>query len=901
MHRKHTTAEDGMQTARSVSHSGKTLRWYLSFRPVAVLAAAFAALLTTGLVAGSFAGVAAAATPHAALATSSLGYTSLPTPIRIADTRAGATDPATYAGKTLAEGTGLTVDIPASAAIPASASAVVVNITAINPTNAGFLTVYPGGGTLPTAANVTFTTGQTVGDNVTVGLGPDAATSSAQSFTVYNGPATGGGSVDFTADVAGYYNAGSGAGYVPISPTRVYDSRTASGLPGAGTTLTAGGTDNVTVAGGSTSIPASATAVALNVAITNPTASSFIDAYPTGATAPGTANQNFLAGETLSSQVIAGVGTGGQVTIGNHAGTVDIVVDVDGYYTASGGGLLTVLAQPMRLLDTRTLTPPGVAGGASGTAVLLGAGATAGVLSIADLPTTGNFLTAYATGATAPTAANVNFVPGNTYNVVENAAYAIASASGSVSILNGPSNAGTANIVVDEDGYFTAPATTLTVVAAPATLTTAAGQTSALTFTVMHLGQPVGNDPLTLSATGNPAAVCNDTNVGGAGPTTPVTGNTGVNGIGTHTYTGTATVGTCTISVTEATFGLTSTATITQAANNSVAVTAAQLTPVVSAAAPGTVAAPAKITTDAAGPPPVQATATITATVDGPAGAGAPVAGDTVNFTTTALTPGGCGSVTPASAATSAGGVATTTYSGTTGNGFCTVTATEATAGTGETGPAVGTVVIDNTTAGATTVLTESGPASIQANGTSTTTVTATTAPVVASDPVLLTATPSVAGACGTLSATTGTTNASGVASFTYTSSTTAGGTCTITAIEASNAAHAATAVISQTATNSVALTAAPANLTPNGTSTSTVTATVTSVGGTPVAGDLVSFAGVGTPTQASCGAFTPNDGTTNASGQVVVTYTSTTTAGFCAVTATESGTGSAGSAQITQ
>jgi len=209
MHRKHTTAEDGMQSARSVSHSGKTLRWYLSFRPVAVLAALFASFLTTGLVAGSFAGVAGAVvTGHAeshALATSGLGYTALPSPIRIADTRTGATDPSTYAGKTLATGTSLTVDIPASAGVPTNAGAIVVNITAINPASAGFLTVYPGGSTLPTTANVTFTAGQTVGNLVTVGLGPDATSLAAQSFTVYNGPATGGGAVDFTADISGYY------------------------------------------------------------------------------------------------------------------------------------------------------------------------------------------------------------------------------------------------------------------------------------------------------------------------------------------------------------------------------------------------------------------------------------------------------------------------------------------------------------------------------------------------------------------------------------------------------------------------------------------------------------------------------------------------------------------------
>jgi hypothetical protein len=886
MHRKHTTAEDGMQTARSVSHSGKTLRWYLSFRPVAVLAAAFAALLTTGLVAGSFAGVAAAATPHA-LATSGLGYTSLPTPVRIADTRAGATDPATYAGKTLAEGTGLTVDIPASAGIPATASAVVVNVTAINPTAAGFLTVYPGGGTLPTAANVTFTTGQTVGNNVTVGLGPDGTTS-PQSFTVYNGPATGGGSVDFTADVAGYYAAGSGAGYVPIAPTRVYDSRTASGLPGAGTTLTAGGTDNVTVAGGSTGIPASATAVALNVAITNPTASSFIDAYPTGATAPGTANQNFLAGETLSSQVIAGVGTGGQVTIGNHAGTVDIVVDVSGYYTTSGSGaLLTVLAQPLRLLDTRTATPPGVAGGASATAALSGTGATAGVLSIADLPTTGNFLTAYATGASAPNAANVNFVPGNTYNVVENAAYAIASASGSVSILNGPSNAGTANIVVDEDGYFTAPATSLTIVASPTTLSTAPGQTSALTFTVMHNGAPVA-DTLTLSASGTPAAVCNDTNVGGASATTPTPGNTGSNGIGTHTYTNTSTVGTCTISVSESMFGLTSTTTITQAANNTVAVTPT-----------GTNVAPAPVV-ESHGT--TLTTPTITATVSTPAAAA--VVGDVINFTATPLSTGGCGTLNPASATTAAGGIATTTYTAPFGTGFCSITATEATAGTGESGPQSGATVVNATASPAVvgaTVAVAASPASVQANGTSTSSVGVTvTGAASANDPVLLSTVPSVPGACGTLSPTpSGTTTAGGVATFTYTAGT-AAGTCTITAVEAgSTTTH--TGTVTQTALNTVALTANPTSIANNGTSTSTLTATVTGVGGAPVAGDTVGFAGVGNPSAAACGAFSPTGGVTNAAGQVVVTYTSTTTSGFCQVTATEAATAQTASVQITQ
>ena len=534
MHRKHTTAEDGMQSARSVSHSGKTLRWYLSFRPVAVLAALFASFLTTGLVAGSFAGVAGAVvTGHAeshALATSGLGYTALPSPIRIADTRTGATDPSTYAGKTLATGTSLTVDIPASAGVPTNAGAIVVNITAINPASAGFLTVYPGGSTLPTTANVTFTAGQTVGNLVTVGLGPDATSLAAQSFTVYNGPATGGGAVDFTADISGYYapqTAGSGASYVGLQPARIYDSRTGSGEPGAGTTLANGGSDNVTVTG-LAGVPSTASAVVLNVAVTNTTSPSFISAYPAGspppATAP-TASQNFVAGETISSQVVAGVGTNGQVTIANHAGGADVIVDVDGYFTQPGasGSVLTVLPAPVRLTDTR---PTGVVGGASAIATVQGTGATAGVLSLADIATkgAGNFLTAYPTGSTAPLAANVNYTPSDTYNIVENAAYVATGSSSDVSVLNGPAGAATANVVVDEDAYFApisaAPAYVVTTTSAanvtvPATVTytatglpTAAGTVAEIAlFPSAGANAPIGNvfTPTT-AGTAGPAA-----------------------------------------------------------------------------------------------------------------------------------------------------------------------------------------------------------------------------------------------------------------------------------------------------------------------------------------------------------------------------------------------------------
>jgi hypothetical protein len=84
--------------------------------------------------------------PHA---TTTVVGTYVPvTPFRIVDTRTGATDPATYAGKTLVGAASLNVQVTGvgTVPVPATASAAVLNITVTNTTEPGFVTVYPGGG-----------------------------------------------------------------------------------------------------------------------------------------------------------------------------------------------------------------------------------------------------------------------------------------------------------------------------------------------------------------------------------------------------------------------------------------------------------------------------------------------------------------------------------------------------------------------------------------------------------------------------------------------------------------------------------------------------------------------------------------------------------------------------------
>lgn len=90
------------------------------------------------------------------------GVTYSESPVRIVDTRPGAVDPPTYAGKTLTPGQTLTVTVTNANSdnVPTTASAVIINLTAVHPTAAGYLTIYPTGLARPNTSNVNFAAGE---------------------------------------------------------------------------------------------------------------------------------------------------------------------------------------------------------------------------------------------------------------------------------------------------------------------------------------------------------------------------------------------------------------------------------------------------------------------------------------------------------------------------------------------------------------------------------------------------------------------------------------------------------------------------------------------------------------------------------------------------------------------
>lgn len=116
-----------------------------------------------------------------------------------------------------------------------------------------------------------------------------------------------------------------------VTPCRIVDTRTAAG-PYGGPALAAGTTRAFTIAG-LCGVPTDASAVALNVTATNATAPGSLTLYPGTGAVPGTSTVSFAAGRTRANNAVIGL-VGGVLSVhdGQASGTVDLVVDVSGYF-----------------------------------------------------------------------------------------------------------------------------------------------------------------------------------------------------------------------------------------------------------------------------------------------------------------------------------------------------------------------------------------------------------------------------------------------------------------------------------------------------------------------------------------------------------------------------------------
>ncbi|MDJ0769717.1 MAG: hypothetical protein QNJ12_13020 [Ilumatobacter sp.] len=264
--------------------------------------------------------VAVAAPSHPAEAGSD--YVALPSPARLVDTRPGFT---TIDGQDAGDGrrtaqSTMTVQVADRAGIPADATAVVLNVAAVDPLGPGHITVHPTGTTRPNASNINHLTGQTIANTVIARLGTGRAVS------IYTYAAT-----HVIVDVAGHLPTSS---YTPLdAPARLADTRpgfTTIDGQDAGNGRVPGGHSLQLEVTGRAGVPLDASAVVLNVAAVDPLGPGHITVHPTGTARPNASNINHSPGQTIANTVVARLGAGGQVCISAHAAT-HLVVDVAGH------------------------------------------------------------------------------------------------------------------------------------------------------------------------------------------------------------------------------------------------------------------------------------------------------------------------------------------------------------------------------------------------------------------------------------------------------------------------------------------------------------------------------------------------------------------------------------------
>ena len=267
-------------------------------------------------------------------------------------------------------------------------------------------------------------------------------------------------------------SAGAPSTYTPVTPQRVLDTRSGTGVRrgkvGQGASVDLG------VAGVRTAqgpVPASATAVVLNVTVTDTTAGTDVRAYPTGSPVPLASNLNAAARSTVPNLVTVRLGAGGRVSLRNGLGSVHLIGDIAGYYTPDAAGAGFAALDPSRILDTRVglgarrakltrggatdLQVTGALRTADGGTVTVPADARAVVLNVTATAVTGvsTDVRVYpAAGTAVPLVSNLNLVGGQT---AANLVTVAVGAGGRVRLRN---SLGSLHLIADLAGYYASSA-----------------------------------------------------------------------------------------------------------------------------------------------------------------------------------------------------------------------------------------------------------------------------------------------------------------------------------------------------------------------------------------------------------------------------------------------------------
>jgi len=242
-----------------------------------------------------------------ASATGDSTYTPL-TPTRFLDTRTGSQLAAAGTEK---------IQITGVHGVPAGATAVAINLTALGSTATGQLTAYPDGATLPSVTSNSYqATPNMTADMQIVPLDSDGA------IDVYN---SGSKATDLLADVSGYFVSGTGGQkYHSVGISRLIDTR-------QGSSIASGATLSLPVAGG---LIVPGDSLIANITALGATAAGDLTVY--SGTLPGTSTVNFVGSQTIPDLALPEVGTNGAIDIiDQSSSSAQVLVDLFGYFANS--------------------------------------------------------------------------------------------------------------------------------------------------------------------------------------------------------------------------------------------------------------------------------------------------------------------------------------------------------------------------------------------------------------------------------------------------------------------------------------------------------------------------------------------------------------------------------------
>jgi hypothetical protein len=258
-------------------------------------------------------------------------------------------------------------------------------------------------------------------------------------------------------------SAGKGGDYVPFSSARVVlDTRAGTG----GVTGARGANSTTSVpALGVSGIPsAGVSGLVLRVLVVTPSAAGYVTVYPDGVTRPNLSTVDFNASQTISNFAVVQPGADGKLAVYNQAGTTQVRIEVQGYFTSAPSGTNggEVPMTQVRAIDTLngvgtakakipsggTLTVSLLAGGVPATASAVSASVTV------PTPTSAGSVTMVPTGTSSSAVTLIDYEDG--INNTSGATIPLG-ANGAVTFTNrGPAPV---DLIVDTMAYFSKSAT----------------------------------------------------------------------------------------------------------------------------------------------------------------------------------------------------------------------------------------------------------------------------------------------------------------------------------------------------------------------------------------------------------------------------------------------------------